>query len=425
MRKSKGLIFSTLFVIAALILSINFTDFGLTKESNTSTKTDWPQWRGPNRDGISTETGIIKGWSEDGPKILWRAPSGDGYSGISISNGRVYTAFGQNAHEFMVCLDADSGEEIWRYRMDSKFSNQFGHGSRSTPTVDGDMVYGLSAQGMLVALDAVKGTEVWKHDLRKEYGGKVPTWGVSTSPLVEGDLLLVDVGGKDDYGFVAFNKENGKVAWQTKTDIPGYSAPIAITVNGLRQILCFTGNSLISVDPSSGKEYWSYPWRTSYDVNAATPIFIAPDKVFISSGYNVGGAVLKMKAANGSVNVEEIWKSKVMRNHFSTSLLVDNHLYGFDEGTLKCVDINTREEKWAQRGLGKGSLIYADGQLIVLSERGKLLLIEATPLEYRERASAQVLRGRCWTVPTLVGGKLFIRNQKELLCLDFSESRQL
>lgn len=397
---------------------------------------DWPQWRGPNRDGISTETGILRNWPESGPSLLWRAGAGEGYSGISIANGRLYTMYGKARDELMVCLDAATGKETWRVKIDAKYANQFGNGPRGTPTVDGQVVYGISAKGKLYALNASNGKVVWKHDLNAEYGGQIPNWGVSTSPLVHGKLLLVDVAGKDNYGVVAFNKSNGKVVWKTKTDLPGYSSPIAVTVNDVEQIIFFTGTAAISIAPQDGQKYWSYPWRTSWDVNAATPIFIAPNKVFISSGYNKGAAVLKMRPMNASVKVEEVWKSKVMRNHFSTCLLIDNHLYGFDEGTLKCIDVRTQEKQWAVRrtaaktgergkALGKGSLTFADGHLIVLSEKGNLVLIEATPAEYREKASVQVLNGRCWTVPTLANRRLYVRNQKEMLCFDLSLDNQL
>ena len=390
------------------------------------TKNDWPQWRGPNRDGISKETGILKTWPEGGPKVLWSAPSGDGYSGMSVTNGKLYSMYGrrQGSDAIAICLDAASGEELWRFRMGSKFTNSFGHGPRATPTVDGNLVFVLSGKGKLFALNATKGTEVWGHDLHKEYGGKIPTWGVSTSPLVEGNMLIVDVGGKNGHGLVAFNKKDGKVIWKSNSGIPGYSAPIAVTVNGTRQILSFAGKALVSVSPEDGKQYWRYPWVTNYDVNAATPIFIKPDKVFISSGYNRGAAVLKMKAVKGTVEVEELWKSRAMRNQFSSSVLIGDHLYGFDEGTLRCLNVNTHESKWAKRGFGKGSLMYADGHLIVLSEKGLLVLVEATPEAFVQKASAQVLKGRCWTVPTLVNGMLYVRNQKDLLCLDLSQGKQ-
>ncbi|MCH8021741.1 PQQ-like beta-propeller repeat protein, partial [candidate division KSB1 bacterium] len=347
-----------------------------------------------------------------------------GYSGISVTNGKLYTMYGQGSGEIAICLDAASGEELWRFKMDSKYTNQWGHGPRATHTVDGNLVFVLSGKGKLFALNATKGTEVWGHDLHNEYGGKIPTWGVSTSPLVEGNMLIVDVGGKDGHGLVAFNKKDGKVIWKSHSGIPGYSAPIAVTVNGTRQILSFAGKALVSVSPKDGKQYWHYSWVTSYDVNAATPVFIKPDKVFISSGNNKGAAVLKMKAANGTVEVEALWKSRIMRNFFSSSILVGDHLYGFDEGTLRCVNVNTHESKWAKRGFSKGSLMYADGHLIVLSEKGLLVLVEATPEAFVQKASAQVLKGRCWTVPTLVNGMLYVRNQKDMLCLDLSQGKQ-
>jgi len=251
--------------------------------------------------------------------------------------------------------------------------------------------------------------------LREEYGAKIPTWGVSTSPLVYGDLLLVDVGGSGDHGFMAFNKASGKLVWEVGTEGPGYSAPIVIKVDGAEHALNFAGQSLISVDPKTGKKRWSFPWITDYDVNAATPLFLPPNKVFISTDYGKGSAMLKI----GKSGVQELWRSKVMKNHFASSVLIDGYIYGFDSATLRCIDPNTQESKWAKRGFGKGSFMYADGHLIVLSERGKLVLVEAQPDAYVEKASAQMLRGRCWTVPTLLNGKLYIRNQKEILCLDF------
>lgn len=248
---------------------------GVTAEDSGKGKMDWPQWRGPNRDGISSEKGLLKTWPEGGPKILWRAASGDGYSAMSVVEGRLYTIYGRNADELVVCLDAGSGDELWRYRLDSKFTNQYGHGPRSTPTVDGNIVYALGAQGKLVALNAVKGARVWTHDLPKEYGAKIPVWGVSTSPMVYRDLLLVDVGGRNGHGFVAFNKKDGKVVWKATTALPGYSAPIAVEVNGVAQILNFTGNSLISVDPKTGRQFWRFSWKTSYDIKAWFVIPIA------------------------------------------------------------------------------------------------------------------------------------------------------
>jgi outer membrane protein assembly factor BamB len=206
--------------------------------------------------------------------------------------------------------------------------------------------------------------------------------------------------------------------WKSESDIPGYSAPIAITVSGVRQILVFTGSGLVSVAPADGKFFWRYDWETRYDVNAATPVFIPPDKIFISSGYGKGAALLQTQAGNGKATMQEVWKSREMKNHFSSSILHNNYLYGFDDAFLTCLDIASGQPKWQQRGFNKGSLLYADGHLIVLGEYGNLALVEATPAGYKEKGNAQILKGRCWTMPTLAGGKLYLRNQSEMLCLE-------
>ncbi|MDZ7343176.1 MAG: PQQ-binding-like beta-propeller repeat protein [candidate division KSB1 bacterium] len=420
--KNRFLYFFGLTITTLLIVGWSVQQIGLPAKSKSAEEAspEWPQWRGPNRDGLSTETGLLKSWPEGGPKVLWRAASGEGYSAISIAKGRAYTMYGQGNDEVLVCLDAATGKELWRYRLDSKFYNDQGNGPRSTPVVDGDLVFVQGAQSMLAAVKAATGEKVWQHDLKRDYGGRIPTWGVSSTPLVEGELLLVDVGGKEGSALCAFNKKDGRLVWKSHSDLPGYSAPIAITVNGVRQVIFFTGTAAVGVSPKDGKIFWRHPWQTSYDVNAATPIFIPNDKVFISSGYGVGATVLQIKNQNGTVKVEPVWKSRVIKNHFSSSVLVGNYLYGFDDGIFVCVDALTGEQQWQQRGYQKGSLIYADGHLIVLGEQGKLGLVEATPTAYKEKASAQPLTGKCWTMPALAGGKLYLRNQKEMLCLDMT-----
>lgn len=374
---------------------------------------DWPQYRGLNRDGISRETGLLKTWPETGPKVVWKTSIGPAYSAIAASGGRLYTMDSKGADEFVVCLDTATGKEIWRYRNDATFESDQGDGPRSTPVVDGNMLYALGALGQLTALSAQDGKKIWAHNLRTEFDSEIPQWGTSTTPIVEKDLLIVDVGGNADHSIMAFHKKNGTVQWKVHTDKQGYSSPIAVTVNGVRQILVFTGTSLVSVSPQ-GKVLWKYPWRTSWDANIAAPVFVPPDKVFISSSYDVGAALLQIKADS----VQEIWKSRVMKNHFNSSVVDGNNLYGFDDATLKCIDVMTGAEKWKVSGFGKGSLILADRHLIILSERGKLALAEATPTAYKEVATAQPLDGKCWTMPILANGKLYLRNQKTLVSLD-------
>ena len=401
----------------------------------TASATEWPQWRGPNRDGVSDEVGLLKEWSPNGPKILWKLPLGEGFSGISVSQGRVYTMFSKGADEFVVCLDATDGQEIWRFRSDKNYyEGQGGNGPRATPTIDGDLLFTISAHGKLYALNAGNGEKVWSHDLQRKFGSKMPRWGFSTSPLVDGELLLVEAGGKGEKSIVAFNKNSGDVTWSSHRDKLGYSSPIAITIKGVRQIICFTGTKLVSVSPTDGTIYWQYPWKTGYDVNAATPVFIPPDKVFISSGYDKGAAVVQMRVFlspdddraateqirenQATVRIKEIWKNRKMKNQFSSSVLHENYLYGFDNSILKCIEADTGEEQWKTRGFGKGTVILADGHLIILSDKGKLGLAEATSAGYIEKATAKVLNGLCWTAPTLANGKLYVRNEEEIVCLD-------
>jgi outer membrane protein assembly factor BamB len=381
---------------------------------------EWSQFRGPTRDGISGETGLLVSWPEAGPRELWRVPLGNGYSGLSVSKGRLFTMFGKDGAEYAVGLDAADGKELWRVKTDANFKDMFGNGPRSTPTVDAGVVYALSGRGKLYALSAEDGSELWSRDLGKDYGAPTPKWGHATSPLIEGDLLLLDVGGRESSSVVAFHKGSGEEAWRAQDDKAGYSSPIVVTVDDTRQVLFFTGRSLVSLSPTDGTAYWRVPWKTSHDVNAAMPVFIAPDKVFVSSGYDVGGAVLQITIDGGNADVKEVWRNREMKNKFSSSVLHDGHLYGFDEGTLKCIDAADGSTMWRQRGFGHGSLIYADGHLIVLGNKGQLALVEATPEDYREKGQTRIFEGKTWTLPTLSGGRLFLRDEKQALALEVS-----
>ena len=376
---------------------------------------DWPQFRGPNRDGISPEPAVLKSWPAGGPKVLWKAPLGEGYSQVVSAKGRLYTLAQQGEEQVALAFDGATGKRLWRTRIDRGYHDGQGDGPRSTPTVDGELVYVLSANGRLAALRAANGQAAWQHDLRAEYGASPPQWGISTSPLVEGNLLIVNVGGTGNKSIVAFDKANGKPVWTSQSDAAGYSAPIAITVRGVRQVVVFTGNGVVSLSPKDGRLLWRTPWRTDYEVNAATPVFFPPDKLFISSGYDTGAALFQVRG-NGIV---EVWQSRGMKNQFSSSVLHNGIVYGFDNATLKAIDAATGNERWKQRGFGHGSLILAGGNLIVLSDRGKLALLKAVPEAYNELGSTQVLDGKCWTAPSLADGRLYVRNEEQLVALDW------
>ncbi|MBZ0113032.1 MAG: PQQ-like beta-propeller repeat protein [Thermoanaerobaculia bacterium] len=379
---------------------------------------DWPQYRGVSRDGHATGEKLLSSWQESGPKELWRVEAGeDGYSSMAIADGKVFTLIGTSGTEMAVAHDAATGKRLWHYSLGHNRPDGQGGGPRGTPTIDGDTLYALGAKGQLVALEAATGKLRWKVDLVEEYGAKIPQWGVSGSPLVVGDQLLVEVGGRSGHALASFDKKSGKLIWASGNQAPGYSSPLSVEVANVPQILFFTGSGLVSVSPKTGETYFEVPWRTSYDVNAVVPIFVPPNGVFISSAYDVGSAFYRIEKQGDDFTAKEVWKSREMRNHFNSSVLVGQQLYGFDNGTLKCIDVATGEERWAHRGLGKGSLIYADGHLVVLGEQGQLLLVEATPEAFHEVSSARPFKARTWSQPALADGVLFLRSQTELVAL--------
>ena len=389
--------------------------------SPASRAEDWPDFRGIDRDGRSAETGLLDTWPEDGPEELWRVRLGEGYSAPVVGDGRVYTQFDAEEGHVLVAYGAEEPRELWRLRLGEAYGSSMGNGPRSTPVMDGDKVYALTPQGTLHAVKASTGQSLWNIDLASTYNAKSPRWGVSTSPLVTGGLLLLDVGGAEGASRVALDKETGEKAWTSGDDGAGYAAPIVIEALGRSMAIFFTATRVSAVDPATGTELWSRPWKTDYRVNAATPIFVPPDRLFIASGYSTGGGLYRIVETEGGYGLEELWFNPKMRNQFSSSVIVDDHVYGFDNRTLKCLAVETGEECWAERGLGHGSLIYADGKLFILSERGRLVLAEATPEEFRERGSAQVFDGKTWTGPTLSGGRLFLRDERFLVSLDVAE----
>ena len=400
----------------ALALGLFWLGNGMAGAQPAGGSTEWPQWRGPNRDGMSSLVPLSKQWPESGPTQVWRKPLGEGFSGLSVSGSRLYTMFSKGTNEYAVCLDAADGTEIWKTRTGAKYMESHGNGPRSTPTIEGDRLYTMGASGELFALDAMSGKVLWKRDLRMEFGSKRPTWGFTTSPLIEGNLVVVEAGGSDERSVMAFDKDTGEVAWATGADPIGYSSPIAVDAVGGRQILFFTGAALVSLSPSSGALNWRHEWPNQ--INPAMPVFLEPDRVFVSSSYGIGGAMVQITKADTGLGVQELWFTKKMKNHFNSSVYHEGMLYGFDNAILTCLDAKTGEVKWKARGYGKGTLLYADGHLVILSEDGKLAIVEANPDKHVEVSSAQILSGRCWTAPSLANGRLYLRNLEEIVSLD-------
>ena len=386
---------------------------------------DWPQWRGVNRDGLSAETRLIREFPEGGPEVLWRIKAGDGYSSVSVVDDKLYTMWDEQGRQFLFCLDALTGKELWRHELGAAFTNHYGNGPRSTPLVDGGVVYAVGTEGLLLAANRKTGRTLWQHDLAKEYQSKLPSYGFSSSPLVVGDKLVVEAGGKNAT-YIAFDKRSGEVVWTSGSDRPAYSSPISVSIAGVEQIVFWSAHGLHSVSAETGQALWDYSWETFCPVsgdplNTGTPIFVAPDRIYVSSGS--GAALIRVSRAGETFKVEPVWKSELMRSDVNSALLVGDHIYGFDRGILKSLDARTGDVAWKARGFERGSLIGADGRLIVLGEAGNLALVEATPEEFVQTASARILTGKNWTSPSLARGMLYLRNHEELVCLDLTNRK--
>ena len=316
--------------------------------------------------------------------------------------------------EYAAAFDVNSGKELWRTAIGQKYDTEFGNGPRSTPTVDGDTVYVIGSRGDLAALSTEDGSVRFALSLTETFGGKIPHWGFSTSVLVDEDQLVVHAGGEDGKSYAGLDKLTGEVRW-TSGKGTGYNSPIAVTMNGKRRIVYLAGGQLRCID-REGDEVWTHEWPEGE--THATPLFIPPDRIYASGAEGVGAAVLEVVEKDGSATAEPVWESRFIRNHFNQSVIHDGHVYGFDNATIKCIDVADAKMTWRKRGLGKGSLVYADGHLYVLSDRGRLLLLEATPEGYVEKGSMQALEGRCWTSPTLAAGRLYLRNHGEMVSFD-------
>lgn len=381
---------------------------------NTVEAADWPNWRGPNHNGISNETGWLTTWPEAGPKVAWEKTLGTGFASMAVSKGRVYAMGNIKDNDILYCLNADTGKEIWKKSYPCPlFKNNHEGGPCATPTVDGDSVYTFSKNGDAIRFKIASGEIVWHKKLNENLGYKHPKWHFAGSALIIDNMVILNAG---SYG-VALNKADGSIIWENGKDPAGYSTAVPFTIDGQKCIALFTAKEMVALVPKTGKILWKIPWKTSYDVNAADAI-IEGNKIFLSSGYNTGCAVYTF----GSSDPTEDWRNKKMRNHFNSCVLWKGYIYGVDDDkSVSCMDFKTGQVKWAQKGFGKGSLMLADGKLIILSDKGKLAIAEASPTEYKELASAQILpKKKCWTVPVLANGRIYARNNPDgqLVCLD-------
>ncbi|HUT01130.1 MAG TPA: PQQ-binding-like beta-propeller repeat protein [Phycisphaerae bacterium] len=368
---------------------------------------DWPIYRGPEHNGISAETG----WFAPGAKlsVAWSQKVGTGCSSMTVVGERLFTMGNiEKSKDVVYCFNAADGKLVWKFAYDCPLSpKMYEGGPNATPTVADGKVYTLSKQGDVFCLDAATGEKVWSVRL----GAKAPTWGYASSLLVLGKSVLLNAG---DAG-TALDKDTGKVLWSSGEGPGGYSTPVPYEQGGQTLIALFSRRSVVGVQAADGKKVWEHEWKTSYDVNAADPVLIdGGKKVFISSGYNSGCMLLNVSGGSAT----EAWRNKNMRNKHTNSVVQDGAIFGFDESVLTCLDLATGEKKWTQSGLGSGALVLADGKLVLLAEKGKVVVAEASPAGFKELASVQAVKGNCWAAPTLAHGRIYARSKAgDLACV--------
>ncbi len=388
----------------------------------TALAADWPVYRGPNHNGITQETDWSADWGADGPKQLWKADIGIGFSSIVVSDGRVFTMGNNgdktNGMDTVFCFDAETGEEEWSHTYACPLQPKYYEGGTlATPTVDGNVVYTISKMGHIFCFDVVSGKIIWQKHAHDDLGCEYPTWHFSGSPMPLGELLVFNLG---DAG-LALNKKTGQVIWQNGKGACGYATPVPYVENGQQCVAIFGKDSVMGVRVSDGKVLWSHKHKTKYDVNASDPIMTG-DTVFISSGYGRGCQKIHVSGDD----TKTLWENENMRNHMNCSILWNAHIYGIDDGSggqLRCLSFADGDVQWSEKDTGKGALVMsADGRMIIMSDKSELIIAKADPTEFKLIARAQILpKGKCWTTPTLANGRIYARNARgDMACVDVS-----
>ena len=378
---------------------------------------DWPIFNGPTGNAMSTEKLLNTDWKAKPPTLLWKVDlTDDGYGGPSVADGKVFIIDHQGANGLVRAFAANTGAELWHYTYPDAKGEDHGYG-RSTPTVDGAKVYALTRLGTILCLDEKTGMVIWSRDLIADFTGHRPIWDMAMSPFIDKDKLILSPGGTEA-AVVALNKLTGATLWQGGgSDVPGYATPVLATINKQRQYVMFTKNAVMGVDTENGTRLWSYPWRTGADVNATAPIVLG-NSVFVTSAYGHGSALIDVSQTPPVA----LWQSKAIQSRFTRPIYADGFLYATTDGNhLMCVNAQTGEIKWQQPGFEWGGLIGIDGMLIVGDGRtGEVALIKMTPEAFQELGRITPLGGQSWAAPIIANGRLLVRNNHALACLDLN-----
>jgi outer membrane protein assembly factor BamB len=386
-----------------------------------SASTDWPQWRGPDRTGISRETGLLKQWPPSGPAAQWAAASlGNGYGSMAVKGNQLFVQGLKGRDSVVTSLGRADGKRLWTRVIGPGGDNDRGPGPRSTPTVDGDRVFVLTETGDLAALRATDGGVVWQRNILRDFNGQNISWLISESPLVDGDKVIVTPGGRNA-GMVALDKTTGKTVWVAKelSDEAGYSSPIVADIGGVRTVMTLTSAAGVGVRASDGKLMWRNRSAANGTANATTPVF-SNNTVFYTSSYGTGGALLSLTPQNEEVRAQEVYFTRDMQNHHGGVIVIGSTLYGFHNSIMAALDLPTGKSLWRNRSVGKGAITHADGRFYILGEDHVMGLAEATPAGYREFGRFPVTDQGwpSWAHPVVSGGRLYIRNQGTVTAYD-------
>ncbi len=374
----------------------------------------WGEFRGANRDGVYAEGPILTSWPADGLKPLWRQPAGGGYASFAIARGKAFTIEQRRGKEVVVAYDVATGRELWTHGWDAHFQEAMGGpGPRATPTWHAGRVYALGAAGEFRLLEADSGKLVWSKNILADAKTENIMWGMSNSPLIVDDKVVVTPGGRGS-SVVAYHKHSGARVWGSLDDQAAYTSPAVVTLAGQRQLIVVTASRITGLAIADGRLLWEYPWVTMYEINSAQPIVIDANHVFVSAGYDHGSILLRIHQGDGGFTAQRVWENKNLKNRFNSSVLHQGHLYGYDEGILACIVARTGERKWKGGRYGYGQALLAGSHIIVLTESGELALLKATPKSHQEVARFPAIEGKTWNHPAIAGGVLLVRNAREM-----------
>ena len=398
------------------------TSISVAGQSSDGPDIDYPQFLGPHRNATLDGIELESDWDQHPPKLLWRVPVGEAYSAFAVVGHSAVTQEQKGEDETVASYDLLTGKEKWRHSARARYDTAIaGIGPRATPTISGNRVYSFGATGILTCLDLETGREIWSRDTVKETGARVKEWGMSGSPLILDDKVIVSPGGRNEQSLMAYHRETGDIIWGGGQAKAGHSSPSLVSIAEMNQVLIFNNGQVAGHDPISGKVLWDYPWYSGMTQHVAQPISLPGDRIFVSAGYGIGSELIQIaKNSRDEFTAERIWKSPRLKAKFANMVYKDGYIYGLDDGVLVCLDLADGQRKWKRGRYGHGQLILVDDLLLIQAESGDVVLVNASPVGHDERAHFPALSSHTWNSPTLAAPYLLVRNDREAACYELA-----